>query len=618
MQPVYSPKPVEPLTRALVPALPWATAALIALASSFALATAGEAQPEAPLEEGVLDRVDVELVLVDLVVTGKGGDVVRDLRPEEVRVVDDGKPIAEFTLTAPQSGAVAPAAKQRSDSAALPSTEPEAQPGAVLPRLQPNTLVVFLDELHLRAPNRKRVLKQLREVVRRGMGPNDSIMIASFDGEVKVLQPPTTDFSAVLDVIEGEMDSNRSPMLAQLARPEEAMRVIEQLFSQASLGGNETFGGTIQDDPCIQMGALARTHAQQAHSVVMKSIFGLRLFVDALAPIDGRKSLLHVSDGIPTTPGSEAYSLAIELCSDVGDYETTAVLANASGWDAQRAWAELNEFQTTDEWRELSAFANASQVSFFVLQASGLEAARNAGVDNVRVTQNTESLQVANQRGALHYMADETGGVATFNTNDFRPAIQAAARDVERAYQISFTPPVAADGREHKIEVEVLRPGVTVRHRKSYFAKLPGQDLNDLVISTLVLGREGNPLEVRLAHGEVRTGAGADRLVTVEVRVPLASLALLPVEGERRGSFTVAVGGRLSNGRFLPIGQKTLSVRAADVEAESQSFLYEVEMPLRGKSVVLSVAVRDEVGGEVTHLLHGIELDSPKAASALD
>ncbi len=581
----------------------------LAMLSLLAAIAPLSAQSQEPLEDAVLDRVDVELVLVDMVVTGRGGELVTDLRPEELRITDDGRPVTRFTLSPP--GRMERAARDREWA--------ESEAAVELPQVQGNTLVVFLDELHLRPPNRKRVLKQLREVIRRGMGSSDSVMIVSFDGEVRVLQSPSRDFDAVLDVIESEMDSVRSPMLAQLARPEEAMRLIEQYYSQAATGGHESnLGGTAQDDPCVQMGALARTHAEQAHSVVLRSIFGLRLLVDSLAPIDGRKSLLHVSDGIPTTPGSEAYSLAIELCSDTGDYETTSILANQSSWDAEAAWSELAEYQTTDEWRQLSAFANASQVSFFVLQASGLSGARNAGVDNVRVTANTEALQITNQRGALHYMADETGGEATFDTNDFRPAIAAAASDAERAYQIAFAPDRPADGREHAIAVEVLRPGVRVRHRKSYFAKLPGQDLNDLVISTLVLRREQNPLRVDLGHGEVSDGERGERLVTLEVRVPLTELALLPVEDEMQGSFTVAVGGRLSSGRFLPIGQKTLSVRAADVEAESQSFLYEVEMALRGSEVQLAVAVRDEVGGDVAHLLHTIALAEPAAATSSD
>ncbi len=71
----------------------------------------------------------------------------------------------------------------------------------------------------------------------------------------------------------------------------------------------------------------------------------------------------------------------------------------------------------------------------------------------------------------LRKISDETGGgyFELLKTADLAPTFTRVAQELRSQYLIGFTP-VALDGKVHKLEVKVNRPGMIVRARKSYLA----------------------------------------------------------------------------------------------------------------------------------------------------
>jgi len=147
-----------------------------------------------------------------------------------------------------------------------------------------------------------------------------------------------------------------------------------------------------------------------------------QIAVDAL-PIHGRKNLLWFTVGIPaiTDPAERRKCLP--------DY--TSSLLHTYG------------------------LLNASQVAVYPIDAHGLE-------------------RLAGQSAALLSMdavAEATGGVAYYNTNNITPAVLKALDNGANYYSLAYIPPNAKyDGSYHKIEVKVDRPGVTLVYRTGYFA----------------------------------------------------------------------------------------------------------------------------------------------------
>jgi Ca-activated chloride channel family protein len=80
---------------------------------------------------------------------------------------------------------------------------------------------------------------------------------------------------------------------------------------------------------------------------------------------------------------------------------------------------------------------------------------------------------------SLKKIADETGGgyFELKKTDQLAPTFTRVAQELHSLYTLGFSPAVM-DGKEHKLEVRVKKPGMTARARRSYVAapeKLSGQ-----------------------------------------------------------------------------------------------------------------------------------------------
>lgn len=71
----------------------------------------------------------------------------------------------------------------------------------------------------------------------------------------------------------------------------------------------------------------------------------------------------------------------------------------------------------------------------------------------------------------LKKISDETGGgyFELKKTEELAPTFQRVAQELRSQYLIGFAP-VALDGKVHKLDVKVNKPGMTVRARRSYLA----------------------------------------------------------------------------------------------------------------------------------------------------
>jgi len=74
----------------------------------------------------------------------------------------------------------------------------------------------------------------------------------------------------------------------------------------------------------------------------------------------------------------------------------------------------------------------------------------------------------------LRKIADETGGgyFELKRTDDLGPKFTRVAQELHSQYVLGFAP--ATDGKLHKLEVRVKKPGMTARARKSYLAPTSG------------------------------------------------------------------------------------------------------------------------------------------------
>ena len=72
-------------------------------------------------------------------------------------------------------------------------------------------------------------------------------------------------------------------------------------------------------------------------------------------------------------------------------------------------------------------------------------------------------------------LADDTGGRAIVNRNEFGPALQQVNTDASAYYLLGFVSSHPSDGKYHKISIRVKRRGVVLRARAGYLAPKPDE-----------------------------------------------------------------------------------------------------------------------------------------------
>ncbi len=357
---------------------------------------------------------------------------------------------------------------------------------------------------------------------------------------------------------------------------------------------------------CVNIGGLAETFADEAHHRVEQTIDALTGFVNSLAGLPGRKVLVHVSDGIPLIPGGKVLSYAIELCDGSGavkgvDYATDVTSIAGNGqyhrWDPVSARLRMTDLDTTREWQQLAAHANAHQVSFYPIQAQGLKDQTISVASDVRMSSQTVSFGLRNLQDSLDLIARETGGRATLNTNDVAVGIERALDDARSYYLLAFKPAATEAGTVHRIEVETDRPGVRLRHRMSYRAKSGREQVSDTLLSTLLYDQQHNPLDIAVEPVASASADGETRAVRFRVIVPLSKITLLPRGESFEGMFTVYLRAQAEDGDTTPVRYRSIPV-SVPLEGMLRDFVYEVEMNLDLGGHTVAVAVHDELGGE--------------------
>ncbi|HEY4563124.1 MAG TPA: hypothetical protein VIJ36_09105, partial [Thermoanaerobaculia bacterium] len=135
-------------------------------------------------------------------------------------------------------------------------------------------------------------------------------------------------------------------------------------------------------------------YADQIRGEAVRTIAALTVVINSLSGVPGHRALLFVSDGISVNPGEELYQAAAELCdgsnngtrvssgpgiSD-GGIESGGERRSEPGgglepvrWDPRTAFLDARKYSLVDRFQKLAAHASSNRVTFYTLQASGLE-----------------------------------------------------------------------------------------------------------------------------------------------------------------------------------------------------------------------------------------------------
>jgi VWFA-related protein len=539
------------------------------------------AQEPAPPSLSFGEELSVEVINVEVYVTDRKGRPVTGLTRADFRLFEDGDAVEITYFSAFEGGAVA-ARVAPAEAGAAPAEEDTAA-------REPRHLVIYLDDANLAPAGRRRVLADLREVIATGRDGADRRMLVVHDGGLQIVQPFTDDRGAVLTALADRVTGG----IFRAREREAAVRAIKAVFEKYE-------GSSFCSSPCEcgwrEMEAIVREYAGVVAAHVGDAVGSLSQIASALSGVPGRKFVLYVADGLEQRPGMDLFHYVGQLCPQ---YEHE-LARNYLAYDQAPLYGRL------------TAHANANGVTFYTLEALGLQT--DADVSEMspkfQTSTMTRRIAAANRQNALFQIANDTGGRAVLNANTFDAALERIATDWDIYYSLGFTSRHRGDGRLHRLKVEVVGRGLEVRHRNYYRDKELETRTAERVWSALLLGTGSNPLGAELATGKGRLHGRGCCTVPVEIRLPLDRVSLTPANDSSLGRVFVMLTARDAEGETIPVKGREIPIRVGPgEEAAEASRTFVIDVDLIPGRYEIAVGLLDLQGGGEAYLRTEVEVE---------
>jgi VWFA-related protein len=552
---------------------------------------AGEAvlpQAAKPQEPPATFPAQVEQVTVDVVVTDKKGEPVTGLKKEDLEVYENGAPQTIVSFDAIEVAA-APAPKPAPRPKVSTNTSPERRrPG--------RTFVIFFDDIHLTPFTAQRAKAAVADFLRTVAREGDRVTLAVAGGGgwwSARMEAGRDEMIELVKRLQGRsfLDTGRDrmsdyeAMRIHVFRDEMVMNRVLRRFAAAGLmtatqQSQHVTGPRAREDPIVTgraaevyLGAAARNRI---------TLEALERSLTALAGVEGRKSLILVSDGFIYDPQLDLFRRLIDASRRAN---TALYFVNSRGLEGLPL-AMTAEFSAPLPPEDIgSAFA-----------------------ESFEATEGSESL------------AADSGGFTVRNTNDLARGLKRIADETGVYYLIGYNPTNAArDGTFRKIQVKVpAGRGLRIRARKGYYAPSaqrtalstkPGDpdfqhaldspyEVDDIPLRMTHFVREEAPLLGR-AH------------VLVAVEVDIRNLGLEEKEGLSTGTLEfLLVAANRDTGAFFRQDQKVdLKLPPATRERITRTWLPIVrEFELGTGRYQAKIVVRDKATGRIGTVVHEFEV----------
>jgi VWFA-related protein len=371
-----------------------------------------------PSQPAVTFKVDVNYVEIDANVTDAQGAFVRTLTRDDFQVLEDGKPQPLTAFSVVDIPIERPDPPLFSKAAIAPDVASNRT------AFEGRVFVLVIDDLHTRFTRTTRTRAAARQFVERYVGANDIVAVVNTSGFGKGMQDFTSNRQLALRAIDAAMGFKAESSTAAALADYQMNRDLPGTMSNP----NATFND------------------MQRYNNARNSLQTLRNLADYMAGMRGRrKAVVYFSEGI--------------------NYDVTNQLTNRYASDVQR------------EIRDMVAAATRANVSVYSVDPRGVTSGMEDAIEisgfptdgSISTTDLLNEMRL--EQDSLRVLAEETGGFAVLNQNDFRTGFGRILEDNSSYYVLGYYPTNdKRDGRFRTVQVKVLKPGLRVRARRGYNA----------------------------------------------------------------------------------------------------------------------------------------------------
>lgn len=502
-------------------------------------------------------------VAVDFVVRDKKGRILRDLRPADVEVYEDGvrQDVALFQLitTSPATETADPAAS----ASPADATAKAAGPAPLAPDVEREAVLALVFD-RLSPIARRNACDAALEWVKRPAVRGRAVGVFRIDQGLQQLQPFTDERAAVMQAL----DDVRSALPTAFSSREdrERIRTLRQQIAVIEgrvVSGAGPLSAADSDAPVVAPDSWRRSgpakevaRRQLASELAMLQALeslerdqqglattnGLLALVNGLRTLPGRKAVVFFSEGL-VLPGRVLGTLS-SVISEANRGGVSFYAADAAGLRTKSAADEAR--------RELTATADAIQA------ATESDTSLGARPGMTRLLERNEEMLRLDPASGLGGLARETGGFLIRDTNDISGGLGRVEEELGAYYLLSYAPKNEAwDGRYRRIELRARRSGLTVQARRGYYAvrtptPTPVLEHEAPALARLERTPEAREVPVRARVAQFPALDG-DSVVSMAAELPGGAPSLRPEKdsGELAQDFTLMALVRDASGRVV-------------------------------------------------------------------
>jgi VWFA-related protein len=369
-----------------------------------------------PRPGGFRFRVNTNLVLVNVVVRDKQGNLVRGMTRDDFQLLEDGKPqtIADFGFEDVEAIALAAQNAPTVSGVAGAPPAPPPDPQSAEEMRNRRIIILFFDFTAMDPEQIDRSVAAARRFVQKQMTPADLVGVVSLASSLRL----DLDLTANRDRIQKVLDSYTSGQ----------GQGFDAGDTGSAEGAAETGGSFTPDDTDYNVFNTDR------------KLMALESLMQTLGGIQQKKSIVYFSNGISRS-GIEnqaalraATAVAAKTNCSIYPVDIRGLAALPPGGEAQSA-----------SLHGVSAYTGQASINAFESNASSQE--------------------------TLSTLAADTGGKAFLDSNDFGLVFQRVQKDTSAYYVLGFySTNTVQDGKYRRLQVRVKRSEVKLEFRQGYYA----------------------------------------------------------------------------------------------------------------------------------------------------
>jgi VWFA-related protein len=369
---------------------------------------------------------------------------VGGLKKEDFVVFEDNVPLSPSCFEEIRMGE-APPVEGKPESVEVTAPAPK----------EARKFVLFLDLFNTSTPEFGLIRPKIQEFIGQMEQRDAELMVAALTpaGKLGIIAPFTKKLDAIRDLMSRAPSNSKRDQAIR-----NNQRQIEQLFS---LSDDRT-----EDTVFRNAYSLARQYADEEKQNALFSLAALESFAAHLRDLRrGQHAvILFISGGFNSDPGRYYYDvidkIALSRGFPVGTINWAVSVPNST--------RQVN-FDVRREVEKSIGRINRYNVTLYTVNTRGMYVPGGSitAFDRSFVVQDSSYLDDFQE--SLAEIAEETGGAAFMNSQNFKLGFDRVLQDIDHQYMICYSPPAhSKKGEYHKIRVEVKPSGVELRYRKGY------------------------------------------------------------------------------------------------------------------------------------------------------